>query len=161
MHSCLLDVPHDGGDVHLFAVAKRVHVELDRVLDEPIHENLARHGRHRRLELIGVVTDAHRPAPEHVRGPDEHGVADLLDREERPGEIGDDRPRWAADAELLGEKSEALAVLGEVDGLVRRAEDAVATLLDRAGEAERRLSAELRDHADRLLTIADGEHFLG
>ena len=52
-------------------------------------------------------------------------------------------------------------VLGEVDGLVRRAEDAVATLLDRAGEAERRLSAELRDHADRLLTIADGEHFLG
>ena len=59
-----------------------------------------------------------------------------------------------------GEPAEALAVLGEVDRVERRAEDPVAGALDRAGELERRLAAELDADADRLLALEHGEHGL-
>ena len=104
MHAGLLHVLHDGGDVDVLAVAERVDVELDRVLDEAVEEDAALHGRHRGVELVVVVADAHRPAAEHVGRANEHRVADLLDRGERLGEIGDDRPGRAADAELGGER---------------------------------------------------------
>ncbi len=55
---------------------------------------------------------------------------------------------------------EPLAVLREVDGVVRRPEDLVAGLLDRAGELERRLAAELDHDALGPLPVADGEHRL-
>jgi hypothetical protein len=63
-------------------------------------------------------------------------------------------------AELLDEGAEPLAVLREVDRLVRRPQDAVASLLDVAREPERRLAAELGDDAERPLAVADGEHLL-
>jgi hypothetical protein len=44
---------------------------------------------------------------------------------------------------------------------MRRPEDPVTRLLDVAREPERRLAAELRHDADRLLPIAHCEHFLG
>ena len=100
-----------------------------------------------------------RPA-EHVGGAYEERVSDLVGGLERLGDVGRDRPRRAADAELVGEQAEALAVLRQVDRLVRRAEDAVAALLDRAREPERRLAAELGHDADGLLAIADREHLL-
>ena len=53
-----------------------------------------------------------------------------------------------------------MAVLGQVDRAVRRPQDRVAGVLDRAGKPERRLPAELRDHAHRLLSVADREHLL-
>ena len=53
------------------------------------------------------------------------------------------------------EPAEALAVLGEVDGVERRAEDREAGRLDRARELERRLAAELDHDALRLLALAD------
>ena len=49
---------------------------------------------------------------------------------------------------------EALAVLGEVDGVGRGAEDRDAGGLERLGELERRLAAELHDHAQKLALAA-------
>ena len=43
----LLDVLHDGGDVRLLAVAERVDVDLDRVLEEAVDEDAAGRVRHR------------------------------------------------------------------------------------------------------------------
>ena len=63
-----------------------------------------------------------------------------------------------ADAELVEQPAEALAVLGEVDRVERRAEDRNARVLERARELQRRLAAELDDDAVRLLALADGEH---
>ena len=111
----LLDVLHHGGDVDVLAVAERVDVDLDRVLDEPVDEHGARDGGHRLAQLLVVVTDAHRAAAEHVRGADEHRIADLGRGGERLLGALDGRPRRAADAELVGEGAELLAVLGEVD----------------------------------------------
>ena len=98
--------------------------------------------------------------PEDVRRSHEERVSDLLGGSERLGDVRGDRPGRTADAELVGEQAEALAVLGEVDRLVGRPEDAVAALLDRTSEPQRRLAAELRDDADRLLAVAYGEHLL-
>jgi hypothetical protein len=59
---------------------------------------------------------------------------------------------------------EAVAVLGEVDGVGRGAEDRDAGLFQRVGELQRRLAAELDDHAEQravlLLLAQDLEHVL-
>ena len=63
-----------------------------------------------------------------------------------------------ADAELVEQPAEALAILGEVDGVEGCSEDAEARRLDRARQLQRRLPAELDHDAFRLLALADGEH---
>src|SRR6188508_2519412 len=94
-----------------------------------VRKTIAAQGGHRSLQLGRVVADAHGATAEHVGRTDEERVADPVCGLERLGDVGRDRPRWAADTELLGEQAEALPVLREVDRLVRRAEDAVAALL--------------------------------
>ena len=42
----LLDVLHDARDVDLLAVGERVHVELDRVLEEAVEQQRVHAGRH-------------------------------------------------------------------------------------------------------------------
>ena len=79
----LLDVLHHGADEDLLAVAERVDVDLDRVLDEAVDEHRPADRRHRGAQVVLVVADAHRAAAEHVRRPDEHRVADLARRGER------------------------------------------------------------------------------
>ena len=49
--------------------------------------------------------------------------------------------------QLVEQPLEAVAVLGEIDGVGRGAEDRHARLLERAGELQRRLAAELHDDA--------------
>src|SRR3990172_4187029 len=61
---------------------------------------------------------------------------------------------------MRGERAEALAILGQVDCLVRSPEDPIAGVLDVARQAERGLAAELGDDAEWLLAVADGQDFL-
>ena len=67
--------------------------------------------------------------------------------------------------EPLHQRGEALAVFGEVDAVGRGAEDRHARLLQLLGQLQRRLPAELDDHADELalllLAADDLEHVLG
>ena len=160
MHARLLDVLHDRADVCLVAVADRVDVDLDRVLQEAVDEHLALDRRDRVADLILVVADAHRAPAEDVRGPDEHRVADALgDVDRLVGGLGHP-PRRALHAEAVGERGEALAILREIDRVERRAEDREAGALDRPGELERRLAAELDHDADRLLALQHRQHLL-
>ena len=68
------------------AVAERVDVDLDRVLEEAVDE----HGARRRPAMAaartssGVVADPHRAAAEDVRRPHEHRVADRARRPRPP-----------------------------------------------------------------------------
>ena len=145
----------------LGAVAERVDVDLDRVLEEPVDESRPLDARECLAHLVGVVADAHRAAAEHVRRADEHRVADPVGDVDRLRAATCDPPLRAADAELGEQLAEALAILGEVDGIERRAENAEPRGLDRTGELERRLAAELDHDAVRLLPLADREHRRG
>ena len=74
--------------------------------------------------------------------------------------ILDDPPLRAADPEQVEQRSEALAVFGQVDCLVRRPQDAEPGVLELARQLERRLTSELDDDALRPLALADREHLL-
>jgi hypothetical protein len=89
-----LDVLHHTTEVELGAVVERVDVDLDRVIEEPVHEHGMGWrdlggprdiGRESRL----VVDDLHTSAAEHVRGPDQHGITDVV--RDRSGVL--ERPR--------------------------------------------------------------------
>ena len=159
VHARLLDVLHHGRHDRVGAVADGVDVDLDRVLDEAVDERVGRDRR--RAHVVGRVADAHGPPAEHVGRPHEHGVADALRGRDGLVRVARDRPVGRAQAELGEQVAEALAVLREVDGRRAGAEDRHAVLDQPARELERRLPAELHDHADRLLALDDLEHVLG
>ncbi len=159
MHTGLLDVLHDRGDVRVVAVTKRVDVDFDRVLEEAVDEHAAEH-RHL-AHLLVRVADAHRPSAEHVGGPDEDGVADLVGDTDGVLARACHPPRRRAQVVRSQQSRESFAVLREVDRVVRRAEDRVAGLLDRARELQGCLPAELDDDSLRTLAVADREHRLG
>ena len=111
------------------------------------------------------MDDLHGAAAEHVGRPDHDRIADLLgDRARRRRARGDAAARLA-DVEPLEQLLEAVAVLGEVDGVGRGAEDRHLGPLQRLGELERRLAAELHDDpvqgAVAALGVDDLEHVLG
>ena len=187
----LLDMLHDAGDEHRLAVAERVDVDLDRVRQIAVEQQgvRAEHrvdlpglvvgiarldvGRHQArqhaeeiiVERRGVVNDRHRAPAEHIGGTND----------QRQAEVGRDQPRLLdrigdrvlrlLEAELVEQALEAVAIFGKIDRVDRSAEDRRAGLLDRARELQRRLAAELHDHALQLSRLAllgeDREHVLG
>ena len=173
MNARLLDVLHDAGDENRLAVRERVDVDLDGVreiaveqqrigaehrvdlpglvvgiarLDVGWHE-ARQHAEEIIVERAGVMNDRHRTTAEHIRGTND----------QRQAKIGGDQPRLLdrigdcvlrlLEAELVEQALKAVAILGKIDRVHRRAEDRRARLLDRARELQRRLTAELHNHA--------------
>jgi len=71
VHPGLLDVLHDGADVHVLAVAEGVHVDLDRVLEEAVDEHRvvgahAGGALHIADELVLRIDDLHGAPAEDV-----------------------------------------------------------------------------------------------
>ena len=170
MDAGLLDMLHDAGNVDGLAVRDGVDVNLDRVLEVGIDEHrvVARNldgGLHVAVERVAVVDDLHGPAAEHVGRAQQHRVADPVGHGLRLGERMGDAVGGLAQLELMQELLEALAVLGQVDGVGRGPEDGDVRRLERGGELERRLAAELHDDPQelsrRLLGAHDLDHVLG
>ena len=135
MYARLLDVLHDRADVDVDAVGDGVHVDLDGVLEEIVHQDRVLRGKlHRRRDVVPqavlVVDDRHGAAAQHVAGAHEHRVADpagdaygLL--------LGEgDAVFRLQQAELPHHLREALPVLGPVDRIGRGAEYLHAVLLE-------------------------------
>ena len=163
MHARLLDVLHDAADHHVLAVAERVDVDLDRVVQEAVeqHRRVVRHLdrlAHVALEVAPVVDDLHRAASEHVRRAHDERVSDLLGGADRRFLGPRSAVRRLAQLEAVQHLLEALAVLGHVDHVGRRADDRHAVGREIARELERRLAAVLDDDAERLLDVDDLEH---
>ena len=109
-------------------------------------------------QQILVVNDDHRPAAEHERGTHQHRIADL--RRGRRGlfHIGGDRASRLEQMQVVDQMVEFVAVLRPVDVFRRSPDD-----LDPAGfqlqrQLERRLPAELHDHAVGFFPFVDMEH---
>ena len=161
----VLDVLHDSPDDAPGAVADGVHVRLEGVLQEAVdqHGMVRRHpGRPGEVapERVVVVDDLHGPAAQDVAGTDQDRIADPA--RHRDGFVDrSGRPAWRLlHAQLARERLEAAPILGQVDRVGRRAQDAHPCLLQAARQAERRLTAELHHHAERFLQRHDLEHIL-
>jgi len=151
---------HDAADHHALAVADRVHVDLGGVGEEAVHQHRM-FGRsiHRDAHVFAqradLVDDHHRTPAEHVRRPHEHRIADPLG--DPFGFVrGCARCRTAA-ARGPAFRAPLRSARGPRRGRSRRAacRDRHARTLERHREAQRRLSAELHDHAERLLARDD------
>jgi hypothetical protein len=165
VHPGLLHVLHHPGDVAVPPVRERVHVDLDRVLEEAIEE--------KRVLLIGFdvglqvggerlrrVADLHRPTAEDVGGPDQQREADVLgDRHRLLGGEGGAVGR-VLDLQAPQQRPEPPPVLGQVDRVNRGPQQRHPGLLEVLRQAQRRLAAELDDHALGSLDRGDREHVL-
>ena len=176
MDAGLLDVLHHAADHHVRAVGDDVDVDLDRVGQELVDQDrrvllagarrqaLAARGLHRGehelLQARRVVDDLHRAAAQHVRRAHHHRVADALGDLARLVEAVGGAPGGRAQVELLEQLAEALAILGAVDGVGAGAEQLDARVHQRHRQAQRRLAAELDDHALGLLGVDDLQHVL-
>ena len=170
MNTGLLDVLHDAGDLDLMAVGDGVDIDLDGVLQIAVDQDRAgaRHD-HRAADIAVepgmVVDDLHRPAAQHIGRADHHRVADALgDRLGLLGGIGGAVIRLAQ-PEPVQELLEALTVLGQVDRIGRGAEDRDVGRLERLGEVQWGLPAELDDDPEQVaapgLDADDLDHVLG
>src|SRR5688572_643844 len=122
MDSCILDVLHYPADHDLVSVGDRVHVRLERILEEPVDQNrpVFRDSRCA-LEVVlqrwRIIDDLHRPSAENVRRPHEYGIADLLSDRDRFGKTRCGAVRWLPYIELARDRIEPSAVLSCVDGI--------------------------------------------
>ena len=148
------------------AVAQRVDVDLDRVVQEAVeqHRRIVRdldRLAHVALEIALLVDDLHRAAAQHVR------------RAARPADSRSRRPRRSPPASVRAvrfggcrsssrcsicwkrSRSSAMSIMsGDVPMI------GTPLLLEVARELERRLPAVLDDDAVRLLDVDDLEHVL-
>ena len=160
MDARLLDVLEDTADVDALAVAQRVEIDLDGPLEEAVEvdgvvgRDLGRLA-HVLLELGAVVDDRHATTAEHVARTHEQREADAVGNPARLLERGGLARGGIGDRELVEDGGEALAVLGEVDGLGLRAHDRHTRLEQRLGELERGLAAQRHDDAVGTLGIDD------
>src|SRR5918993_4586924 len=165
MHAGLLDVFHDAADVDLLPVRDSIHIDLGVVLHKLVDEGRvsragARAGPEVEVEVIVVVDDLH-PAPaEHVRRPHDDRIPELA--RHLPRLLGrrcgpEPGVRYAV---LRQESSEPGAVLREVYGIGRGAEDSRSCLFQLVRELQRALAAELQDHTFGLLSSYDLEDML-
>ena len=161
MDAGLLDVLHDAGDEGVLAVAEAIDVDFGGVGQIAVDQQRALFRddefgrpveiggkpRHVAVELRAVAHDLHGAAAEHVGRADHHRIADLVGDGARGARRGGDAVLRLAQLERVEQLLEALAVLGEIDHVGRGAEDRHLGLLQRLGELERRLPAELHDDA--------------
>ena len=155
-----LDVLHDADDVGVLPVADGVGLALDGALEEVVEQDLVvRHVAedvHDVVLELGLVDhDFHPLSAQHVARAHQQREAQLaaeLDALLRGGDRTESRIRHA---ELLEEGGEAAAVLGDVEGLITRAEHRDAIAVELLGELQGRLAAELDDDALRLLVADD------
>ena len=111
------------------------------------------------------MDDLHGPAAEHVGRPDQHRKADALGHRARLLGRGRGAVLGLIEPGLGEQLLEPAPVLGQVDGVRRGAEDRDFRGLERVRQLERRLAAELHDHAEQaaagLLDAGDLDHVLG
>ena len=160
-----LDVLENRPHHRCLAVGHAIDVQLDCMREELVDEDGAAFRYLHRLfhelpEPLLVVDDRHAASAKHERGPHEHGIADLgCDLQSVVDRVGDSAWRLP-DANLLHERAEEIAVLGEGNVVRRGAEHVHARCRKALGEVERGLSPELHDRAVATFALVDLHHVL-
>ena len=161
----MLDVFHDRADDRCLSIGNAIDVDFDCVLEKaidqrrPIRRDLDR-ARHVTAQVFLVINQLHRAATENERRANENRVADLICNGDRF--IGVDRRtvRRLPQTEFVEHGRKQLSIFRGLDTLWLSAEDWNAGGSQPVREIERRLSAELHDHAFRFFLIVNVEHVL-
>ncbi len=145
------------------AVGQSVHVDFGGFFEELIDQHRARRAHQCRLRDVflhglHIVGDDHGAAAENVAGAHQHWKTDFAG--DARGFFGNQRGAVARlrNSQLVEQSAEAAAVFGKVDGFGRGADDGHAVALQVERQIQRRLPAELHDHALRLFAFDDGEN---
>src|ERR1039457_2390293 len=162
-----LDVLHDAADYDVLSIGERVHIDFNRVFQKFIDEDGAvlrildglLHILHDRVVVVEVN---HGSPSEDIRRTNQHRESDFLRGFDRLFDRGDHGSGGLRDVEFFEKFSETLAVFGQIDRFGRGADDVDACSLEGQRKIQRRLTAELHDHADGraagCFVLADGEH---
>ena len=140
MDAGLLDVLHDAADDDFLAVADRIDVDLDGEVEESVEQDRAivrdADGAIDVVpQLVFAVHDLHRAAAEHVGRPYDERVTDLLRHGDGFLDVARRAIRRLLELQSSDELLKALAVLGEVDRVRRRADDRHARFLQARARA--------------------------
>ena len=161
MDARLLDMLHHARNKDILPIANRVHIGFDGVADIGVQQKrvLGQHGidlrapvagkamldilwherRQRRVEIVLerrlIWDNRHRPPAKHVGRPDHDGEADLLAGQKRLLDGVGDAVFRLPELELVDEGLEAVAVLGQVDGVRRSAENGYVVRVERLARA--------------------------
>ena len=165
MNAGALDVFHHGANHHVGTVGERINVGFERVFKKPVDKHRPVFtDQHRSFEIAcqrrGIVHNLHRPAAEYIRRSHKNGIPDPFRDRERFVNTGRRPIGRLCDPELTGERLESPPILGDVDRVRARAENANTGSLKTTRQFQWCLSAELNDHANRSLPRNDLEHVL-
>ncbi len=174
VHAGLFDVFHDAGDEDVVTIGQGVGVDFDGRRQVLVDQDRAVAGHLDGFtdvarQLFVVADDLHGAATQHVGRADDDRITDLVRRLEgffRGTGNGVDR---LGQVDVAQQVLEALTVFGQVDSVGRGAEDRNAFVLERLGQLQRRLAAELHDDAgkralglfdmDQLQHVFGGQRF--
>src|SRR5207237_10008601 len=117
-------------------------------------------GRNIAPKISLVINQVHPSPAENERGPNENRIANAIG--DRDGFFHPDSRavRGLAQTKFIEHDSKELAVLCHLDAFRLGSENGDAGGFQSIGEIERRLSAELHDHAFRLFLVVNIEYVL-
>ncbi|CAM4383490.1 hypothetical protein DEMA109039_16665 [Deinococcus marmoris] len=159
-----LHMLHDPGHHGAFAVAQCIHVQLQRPFQKLIQQDagLALHGGVHLVQIGGqlghAANGAHGAAPQHVAGPGHQREAQLFCQCLSLVRRRSHQPTRLRQAQTFAQRVEAGAVLGLVDGVRAGADNRCTRRLQPPRQLQRRLPAQLHDHAHGFLVIHDVHH---
>src|SRR5712692_7031983 len=115
MDAGLFNVLHDAGDEDVLLIGEGIHIDFGGVFEETVDQDWAilREG-HRLTHVLAdgvlIVGDYHGSAPEHVAGPDEHGIAKPAGDFASLIGAGGRAVRWRGNPQVVEKRSEELSV---------------------------------------------------
>ena len=166
MDARFLDVLHDCADHARLAIGDAIDIDLDCVLEKTIdeHRPIRRYfnrARHVTSKIFVVVDELHRASAENEGWPNEHRIANFLRYRDGASVSVTAVPFgvWRKPSlSSIAAKSFRSSAVSMLSGCVPRIGTPAA--LQSIGEIQRRLAAELHDHAFRLFLIVNVEHVL-
>ena len=157
MDACPLDMLHNTGNEHILPVRDHIHLQL-YAREILIHQNRVfnppcKNGTHVLLGSLAITRDAHVLPTNHIAGPQENRIAQLLSHGKGFIQRVYAPPSWPADAELLQKCVKPCTVLRQVNSVSRSAENTHASAVQKFGERDSRLPAEGHHYSYRLLHL--------
>ena len=166
MHARFFNMFHNARDQNIaICIAKRIHVNFNRVFQETIHQHRAilrerNRFAHVAAHAVFVIHNHHGAATQHIAGAHQHRVSDAFRNFHRFLCTRCRTVGRARDLKIVEQFPEKLAVFSQVDIRGVSPYDGHPEILQRQRQCERRLAPELHDYAVGLFDIDDIEYVL-